>query len=361
MGATSAFREGVRRVNGASMVVAGLFGVTLLIALPLSVVLREMIAAHLGTSLAAETAAAGTNYDWWQEFAAQASGLGKTFVPSIVGFGAVLDNMSGMLDNLPLASAIAGVTAAWLIVWSFLSGGIVDRLARGRRTRAHGFFAACGVHFWRLLRLGAIALIAYAFLFQYVHFWIFSKALESLTRDIAVERAAFAYRAAGYLVFGALLVACNIVFDYARIRIVVEDRRSAIGGLLAGGRFVRRHVTTVVGLYALNAVAFVLLIGIFAVIAPGAPKSGWSMAFALAIGEAYIVARLYLKLLFYGIRDGALPGSLGPRGLHGGSGGRLAGFTGRREHRERRSFAGVLTGESHEWPPGSSRTPAFFS
>ena len=310
MGATSAFREGVRRVNGAPMVVAGMFGVTLLIALPLSYVLREMIAAHLGASLAAETAAAGTNYDWWQEFAAQASGLGKTFVPSIVGFGAVLDNLSGILDNLPLASAIAGVTAAWLIVWSFLSGGVVDRLARGRPTRAHGFFAACGVHFWRLLRLGVIALIAYAFLFQYVHVWIFSKAVESLTRDVAVERVAFAYRAAGYLVFGGLLVACNIIFDYARIRIVVEDRRSAIGGLLAGGRFVRRHAAAAVGLYALNAVAFGLLIGIFAVIAPGAPGSGWSMAFALAIGEAYIVARLYLKLLFYGSETALFQGAL---------------------------------------------------
>ena len=41
----------------------------------------------------------------------------------------------------------------------------------------------------------------------------------------------------GYLVFGLLLVLCNLVFDYARVRIVVEDRRSAIGALLAGARF----------------------------------------------------------------------------------------------------------------------------
>ena len=34
---------------------------------------------------------------------------------------------------------------------------------------------------------------------------------------------------------------CNLVLDYARIRIVVEDRRSALGALAAGARFVRRH------------------------------------------------------------------------------------------------------------------------
>lgn len=310
MSAASAFRDGIRRVNGAPMVLAGMFAVTLLVALPLSYVLREMIAAHLGPSLAADGAAAGVNYDWWQEFAAQASGLGKTFIPSIVGFGAVLDNLGGMLDNLPLASVIAGVTAAWLVVWSFLSGGVVDRLARGRPTRSHGFFAACGMHFWRLLRLGAMAWLAYAFLFRYVHGWIFAGALERLTRDVGVERTAFAYRAAGYLVFGALLIGCNIVFDYARVRLVVEDRRSAIGALLAGGRFVRRHAGAALGLYALNGLAFLLLIGLYGVVAPGAPGAGWSMVAALAIGEVYIMARLYLKLLFYASETALFQGAL---------------------------------------------------
>ena len=79
-----------------------MFAVTLLIALPLSIVLDGMIEAHLGRSLAADAAAAGTNYDWWQEFSAQATGLGTTFVPCVAGFGAVLDNLSGLADNRPL-------------------------------------------------------------------------------------------------------------------------------------------------------------------------------------------------------------------------------------------------------------------
>jgi len=47
-----------------------------------------------------------------------------------------------LVDNLPLATTIAGATAAWLVVWSFLSGGVLDRYARQRPTRAAGFFAA---------------------------------------------------------------------------------------------------------------------------------------------------------------------------------------------------------------------------
>ncbi|MDQ3346904.1 MAG: hypothetical protein M3545_02960 [Acidobacteriota bacterium] len=310
MPARAAFRDGLTRVNGAPVMLGGMYAVTLLAALPLAYVLSGTIAAHLGSSLAAEGAARGTSYEWWQEFTAQAEGLAKTFTPSIAGFGAVLDNLEGILDNVPLASSIAAVTAVWLAVWSFLSGGVIDRLARRRPTRPHGFFAACGVHFWRLLRLGVLAWLVYACLFRYVHGWIFARALGALTHDVGVERTAFLYRVAGYLLFGALLVACNIVFDYARVRIVVEDRRSAIGALLAGGRFVRRHVGAAIGLYTLNALAFLVLIAVYAAIAPGAPGAGWRAGAALAIGQAYIVARVYLKLLFYASETALFQGAL---------------------------------------------------
>src|SRR5512134_2938126 len=226
MTAAQAFRDGVRRVNGAAAIVAGMVGVTFLVAFPLSLALAGMIEAHLGSSLYGQAAADGVPYDWWQEFSAQASGLGTTFVPSIVGFGAVLDNLTGLLDNLPLASTIVGATAAWMVVWSFLSGGVLDRLARVRPTRAHGFFAACGVHFWRFARLGIAAGVVYYLLFAFVHPLLFDDIYERLTRDLTVERTAFLVRLAGYLVFGLLLALASLLFDYARIRIVVEDRRS---------------------------------------------------------------------------------------------------------------------------------------
>ncbi|MCA1558748.1 MAG: hypothetical protein LC753_04825 [Acidobacteria bacterium] len=299
MSVTAAFRDGVRRVNAAPILIVGMCTLTLLVALPLSLVLRGLIESQLGSSLAADAAGSGVNYDWWQEFSAQASGLGTTFVPSIVGFGAVLDNLSGLLDNVPLASTIGGVTAAWLLLWSFLSGGVMDRLARGRPTRAHGFFAACGTHVWRFIRLGVMAWFIYYLLFAVVHDWLFGRVYESAVANLAVERTAFAIRLACYLLFGALLLFFNIIFDYARVRIVVEDRRSAIGALAAGARFVRRHFGQAVALYLLNGAAFLTVALLYAVISPGAPRSGIAMWGVLVLGQMYIVARHYLKLLFY--------------------------------------------------------------
>lgn len=306
----NAFRDGVRRVNGAPWVLAGMVAVTLLVALPLSLALRGMIETHLGRSLAAGAVAEGTSYDWWQEFSAQASGLGTTFAPSIVGFGAVLDNVSALVDNLPLASTIAGATAAWMVVWSFLSGGVLDRLARARVVRSRGFFAACGTYVWRFARLGAVAGLVYYLLFAVVHGWIFIDVYEPLTRNLTAERTAFAIRVACYAVFGSLLVFASIVFDYARVRIVVEDRRSALGALVAGLRFVRRHAGGTIGLYLLNAAAYVMAVLAYAAVAPGAPRAGLSGWVALSVGQIYIIARHYLKLVFYGSQAAYFQGAL---------------------------------------------------
>jgi hypothetical protein len=297
MSVLGAWGDGMRRVNGAPLVLAGMYTLTLFVSLPLSIALRGMIEDQLGDSLTAVTVATGTSLDWWQEFSAQAHGLGTTFVPSIVGFGAVLENIGGLLDNLPMATTIAGVTAAWMVLWSFLSGGVLDRYARQRPTRAYGFFAACGTHFWRFLRVGVLAWVVYWVLFAHVHGWIFEDLYPWITADTTVERTAFLVRVMGYAGFGALLVACNLVFDYARIRMVVEDRHSAIGALAAGARFVRRHPATF-RLYGLNALVFLILAIVYALVAPGAPR-GIAIWLALLLGQLYILLRHYLKLLFY--------------------------------------------------------------
>ncbi|PYR53963.1 MAG: hypothetical protein DMF95_02020 [Acidobacteria bacterium] len=236
-----AWREGMRRVNRAPAVLLGVWALTLLVSLPLTAVVRGMLAQHLGSSLAADTAASGVNYDWMQEFSDQATGLGVTFKPTIIGFGAVLDNLSAFMDDIERPVVIVGAASFYILLWIFVAGGVIDRYARDRATRAHGFFATSGVFFFRFLRLAAVQWIVYAFLFGWMHPWLFDRLYPRMTHETSVERTAFVARVALYLVFGVLIAAATMIFDYAKVRAVVEDRRSMIGAITGALGFIRRN------------------------------------------------------------------------------------------------------------------------
>ncbi len=290
------WREGWRRVAAAPAIAAGVFLLTLGAALPLAVVVRHSLQAHLGRSLMAVEAAEHVNYDWWQEYSAQATGLGATFSPVIIGFAAVLDNVSGVADGRAPALPIALALACYLGVWAFVTGGIIDRYARQRRTRAHGFFAASGVFAVRFLRLAALAGAFYWWMFAAVHPWLFDEWYTRLTRDLSVEREAFLVRLALYMAFGLILLLGNLVLDYAKVRAVVEDRRSMVGALTAALRFVAARPGRTMGLYAVNGLVFLVVLGVWALMAPGVGGAGTSTWLRIGAAQAYIAARLLLKL-----------------------------------------------------------------
>lgn len=293
-----ALTDGIRRVNKAPAVLACVFVVTLLTALPFSLVLREALRAHMGNSLAAEVVARGVNYLWWTEFRAQSTGMDRTFTTTIIGFAAVLDNLSTFLDRGSRPASILWLGAAYLVLWLFLSGGILDRYARDRPTRSYEFFTACGVHFVRFLRLAPIVAITYYVLFRYVHGWIFGGLYASLTHDLAVERTAFIWRLALYALFGLPLVVANVIFDYAKVRAVVEDRSSMIGAVVAGARFARRNIAGVAALYLMDGLLFVAVVGIYALAAPGAGAAGPKLWLGFLASQLYLLARLWVRLVF---------------------------------------------------------------
>ena len=296
---TRAFLDGIRRVLAAPVVLAGLYVLTVLVPLPLALALRDIIESNLGASVAADTMASSVNWEWWEEFRATGHGFERSFTPSVIGFGAVLSNLSTLADNGGLRGLIALAVAVYLTGWAFLVGGIFDRLARRRRLTSAGFFAACGTYFFRFLRLAVFAGFAYWILFGFVHGWLLDDLYEVTTRDFTSERSSLFVRLVLYVVFGVLVLLVNLVFDYAKVRAVVEDRRSMIGTLMAAVRFVIRRPKATSGLYLLNGCLFVIVLLMYAAVAPGVTPTGLSMWTSLLIGQAYVLVRLLAKLVFY--------------------------------------------------------------
>ena len=173
------------------------------------------------------------------------------------------------------------------------------RAARQRRIATVGFFAACGTFFFRFCRLGLLAGVAYWIVFETVHTWLFENLYAVATENLVVEQTAFLIRIGLYATFALLLLPINMVFDYAKVRAVVEDRHSMAGAVLAAIRFIWRRPQATVGLYLLNSGLFLAVLAAYAILAPSPSGGAVSMWIGFAVGQAYVVARLFMKLVFY--------------------------------------------------------------
>ncbi len=290
-----AYFEGWRRVIGAPALAASLLIVTLLTALPLGAMLGAMIGEQLGSSVLADKPAWNWDAGWAAEFAAQAQGIGRTFTHEIIGFGGTLKILSDILDRNALNPALAGAAAAYAALWIFLSGGILDRLARGRAVRAAGFFAACGGYFPRMLRLGVVMAAAYWTLFRYLHPFLLTRVYDHYSRNMTAERDGLVLRVTLYLIFAAALFTASLIFDYAKVRMVVEDRRSVISALGASMRFIRRRPARAFGLYLLNGIGFLMVLRLWL---EAAPQAWESVTWAFFVTQVYLLVRIWLRLVF---------------------------------------------------------------
>jgi hypothetical protein len=194
--------------------------------------------------------------------------LGGTFL--------VLRLLDVPAGNLSLFDRGTRAVIVWLLFWSFAYGGVIDRFARGRPTRAHGFFAACGGHMMPLARLALIALVLEAALVPTAN-WLMSTEYGGIAATIGLALAA-------------------AILAFARIRLVVEDRRSAIGALVAALRFVRRNPSSIVLLLAFAAASYAVSDLGDVVLRSDVFASAWT---ARATAEALLAIQLGLKLAAY--------------------------------------------------------------
>ena len=297
---TRLWLDGLQRVTRAPLLCLGVYALTCFTTLPMAFVLHDTIATHLGTSVVANSVSEGFDTGWWEEFRfATEGGIVETFGPEVIGFAAPLSNLSRFVDADFPRGAVASAIVFYLAAWAFLLGGILDRLARQRQISSAGFFAACGVYFWRFTRLALLIVSAYWILFAIVHPLLFQDLYSALTHNSTVERDAAIVQLCLYFIFGVLVVAVSVVFDYAKIRAVVEDRRSMLGAVFASVRFVRQRLISTAHLYLLNAFAFSVVVFLYSLVAPNANTSGITLWLGFAVGQIYIAARLFIKLTLY--------------------------------------------------------------
>ena len=157
-----------------------------------------------------------------------------------------------------------------LLISMFLLGGILDRYARRHPTRARGFFGACGAHWGAMLRTAA----AIAVLLSAFHLAVGERFENDVVHKTAFVTAIF----------------LSVIVVFAMVRVAVEDRRSALGALLAGARFVARNPA---GLALVLGMAVAMLLSTLAYERVVRENDDW---IAFLLREGWVAAETFLML-----------------------------------------------------------------
>lgn len=302
MKAPRALFTGLRGALAAPGLLLWLWLVNLAVAAPLAVALSEAIRDSVGASLVADELRRDFDLGWYGEFAHRARGVERSFRPTQVGAGAVFDNLElwfggGMFELEP---AVVATGAVWALVWMLMLGGVLAHFAEpGRGFLLRRFLENGGLFFFRFLRLTVLAAVPYTLVYLFARRlfpWI-----ERITRDVTTETTVLAYNLLGAALIVLLLATVKMVFDFAKVAVVADERRSAFLAALRGLRFVLRHPLRAYGLYAGFGLALGLLITAYALVAPGAGQATWPQVVgAFFVGQAFLIARLVLRLAVLG-------------------------------------------------------------
>jgi hypothetical protein len=314
-GATAA---GFRRAFGSPMLILAAWLLTVLAALPVTVVLGNSLQNSFGRTLAAEPMAEGFDNNWHGEYRGSAKGLEQTFDPTLAGVGGVLANLEAWADGSTFErfAGLIGLAVLFALVWALFLGGAIERYAFEDAPRGIAAMLNAGGRYWaRFVRLALLSGAVYYGIYR-LHHWLMD-GLDSRLLDVTRETVAMWATLAVYAGTALLLVLVRACFDYAKIAIVIKDRRSALLSAAHGVAFVVTHPLRAVGVVLLIAAAAAAPLALYTWLRPTILTPGWGgVIHAVLIGQAWIITRLVLRLTLLGAQT-ALYQSAGSNSMHG--------------------------------------------
>jgi hypothetical protein len=102
------------------------------------------------------------------------------------------------------------------------------------------------------------------------------------------------------VVLVCLLGLCSLAWDYAAIRLAVEDSRKSVRAYLGAFRFIWRAPFRTVGLYVVLWGFVLLYLGAYAGVSQLVPQTSLVLIFLLfLVRQVTVLARVWCRLLFY--------------------------------------------------------------
>jgi hypothetical protein len=298
----AATTAGFRKVLGSPMLLVAAWLLTVLAALPVTVVLGNSLQQSFGRTLAAEPMAEGFDDTWYGEYRGSAKGIESSFDPTLAGVGGVLANLEAWANGSSIEqfSGLVGLGLLFALIWALFLGGVIERYAFADGPRGIPALLNSGGRYWgRFVRLALLSAVAYYGIYR-LHGWLMD-GLEGRLVDVTEETSALGSTLTIYALTVLLLLLTRACFDYAKISIVIEDRRSALLSAVRGIAFVVTHPIASCGVVLLIAIVSAVPLGLYTWLRPTMITPGWGgVIYAILLGQAWMLARLTLRMTLIG-------------------------------------------------------------
>jgi len=317
-----ALAEGFRRLARSAGLVPLLLLVNLGSAALLAVPLARTLEKDLEHRDAAREMLHGFDFPWWSQWADAQQGWTASFAPDVFGAGFAFKNIDLLLRGfLPgglfvarepaaargaasdagpgLDPVILGLGAAYLVLQTFLAGGVFATLrsTRGSWT-VRGLLHGCGFYFGRFLRLLVLVLLV-----DFVVFGLnapFARWADHRAREAVSEATAQYWLLGRHALLLLALLWINMLSGYAKAIIVIEERSSAVLALLSAFSFALSRPLRSFGHYLSLAALGVVLLAVWAVLDGGWATTGYkTQLVALLLAQALMAGRIALRLALW--------------------------------------------------------------
>jgi len=187
----------------------------------------------------------------------------------------------------------------FLLLYVFLNGGIIGRIvAQEERINLTSFISDCGKYFFRFLRVFLISLVMYVVVFGGIFRGI-SALFKLWTKNASTEWPLILSSILTFLIQVLLFSIVRMFFDYVRVRLVVEDSKKTIRATLLNLAFIGKRFFRVWSLYLLVGLIVVIFGVVYLAVYQPLPKIGLLVILAFIWQQAYILTKMWTKILFY--------------------------------------------------------------
>jgi hypothetical protein len=271
-----AFKEGVRLVNRNKRMWLLFLLVNLLFASVLVLPVFNLLSDLLSHSLYAEATFKDLDVQMVAEFLYQYQGFPTAWLPLLV----------------------AGIVL-YLVASTFMAGGVLEVFhSEDARFSLSKFLSGCGKYFPRFLRLLLFSLLFYAAVLG-INAGLAALSGKWLENSLS-ERpvAGLVWLRTAVILF--LLCLVNMAFDYAKIKLVVDESKKAMRTTMASIRFLTQNLRATFGLYFTIGLIGVFFLLAYTMLGNTLPSTSAGLVLVgFLLQQIFILSKIWVRLTFF--------------------------------------------------------------